>query len=78
MFLFYVSYFYFVYILSDENECKKLFTKLIDNWSTCEFLLNITREAVFFIDLVAAKCEKEMEFTQILITGLFTSPPSIK
>jgi len=56
---------------SDEDECAKLFTKLKTNWS----IFKITATAVSFVDLVAAKCNKELEFTQFLITALFSLPP---
>lgn len=55
----------------DEDECAKLFTKLKTNWS----IFKITATAVSFVDLVAAKCNKELEFTQFLITALFSLPP---
>lgn len=55
----------------DEDECDKLFTKLKTNWS----IFKITETAVSFVDLVAAKCNKELEFTQFLVTALFSLPP---
>ncbi|KAF0767622.1 Nucleolar pre-ribosomal-associated protein 1 [Aphis craccivora] len=52
----------------DEDECYELFTKLKNDWS----VFKITMTAVSFVDLVAAKCNKEHEFTQFLITTLFS------
>lgn len=55
----------------DEDECDELFTKLQNNWS----IFKITKAAVSFVDLVASKCNKEVEFIQFLITALFSLPP---
>lgn len=58
---------FFFYTL-DEDECYELFTKLKNDWS----VFKITTAAVSFVDLVAAKCNKEHEFTQFLIITLFS------
>ncbi|VVC41831.1 Hypothetical protein CINCED_3A025916 [Cinara cedri] len=55
----------------DENECNELFTKLKTNWS----ILKITKAAVSFVDLVASKCNKELEFVQFLVEVLFSLVP---
>lgn len=60
----------FLYYL-DEDECDELFTKLKTNWSK----FKITIAAVSFVDVVAAKCNKELEFTEFLIITLFSLPP---
>lgn len=59
----------FFYTL-DEDECYELFTKLKNDGP----IFKITMAAVSFVDLVAAKCNKECEFTQFLITTLFSLP----
>lgn len=55
----------------DEDECDELFTKLKTNWP----IFKITKAAVSFVDLVAYKCNKELEFLQLLITTLFSLAP---
>lgn len=70
--------FFILYFFLDENECEKLFTKLKNNWSTCKIIFSVTKEAITFIDLIAAKCNKEIEFTQLLINDLFSVPPKLK
>lgn len=38
-------------------------------------MFKITKAAVSFVDLVASKCNKEVEFIQFLIMTLFSLPP---
>lgn len=60
-----------MHIFLDENECDELFTKLKADWS----IFPVTKEAISFVDLVAAKCDKEIEYVQFLISALFSLPP---
>ncbi|XP_050532927.1 nucleolar pre-ribosomal-associated protein 1 [Daktulosphaira vitifoliae] len=58
------------FIEFDEDECYELFDKLSKNWS--EFKIN--QASVSFVDLVATKCDKEIEFIQFLMSALFSLP----
>ncbi|XP_050435680.1 nucleolar pre-ribosomal-associated protein 1 [Adelges cooleyi] len=55
----------------DEEECHEVFEKLKNNWS--DFKIN--KASVSFVDLIASKCDKEIEFIQFLISALFSLPP---
>lgn len=66
-----VNVYIILLLILDENECDELFTKLKSDWS----IFKITKAAVSFVDLVASKCNKEIEFIQFLILSLFSLPP---
>lgn len=64
---------YLYYYFLDENECEELLTKLKTKW----LILKISKSAVSFIDLVASKCNREIEFNQYLIQVLFSLLPEM-
>lgn len=53
----------FSFCFLDENECEELFTKL-----KCDMtLLKVTPAALSFVELVASKCNRDIEYIQYLI-----------